>query len=196
MDNNTKRLLPANYHGKKYGLTFRLVNVEDAEFIAQVRNSPHVGAFLHKTSANVDVQKEWIRQYKKREEDGLDYYFIYFKKEKPIGLNRLYSFHDTTYTGGSWVMMPDTPVEAILATSLIQREIAFEELGMLLEDSYDGVHIDNKKVLKYNKMFGCKEGKHVFNDLGEFIRLTLTKEDFLANKQRLIKMLNLDNNNE
>lgn len=183
------KILPVDYHGEKYGLSFRLVREEDSEFIVKVRNSPQVGSFLHKTTKNVKEQREWIKRYKMREKEGHEYYLIFFKDGVPVGLNRFYNIHDTTFTGGSWAMMPNLPFEVVLSVPLIMREIAFEEMGMMLEDCYDGVHIDNKKVIKFNKMFGCKEGKHTFNELGEFIGLTLTKEDFKANKPKLLKYI-------
>lgn len=187
-------ILPKDYHGEKYGLSFRFVNVDDAEFIYRLRSDATLSKYIHDIHGGVEEQVEWIKKYKIREAAGEEYYFIFFKEGTPIGLNRLYSFHDTTFTGGSWVMAPNSPMEAVLATSLIQREIAFEELGMTLEDDYDATHVDNKKVIKFNKMFGCKIYKHFMDVKGEYVAMSLTKEDFEANKPRLVKMLNLDSN--
>lgn len=187
-------ILPKDFHGEKYGLSFRFVNEGDAEFIFRLRSDATLSKYIHDIHGGVEQQVEWIRNYKQREAEGKEYYFIFFKDGKPIGLNRLYSFHDTTFTGGSWVMAPNSPMEAVLATSLIQREIAFEELGMTIEDDYDATHVDNKKVIKFNKMFGCKIYKHFMDVKGEYVAMSLTKEDFEANKPRLIKMLNLDSN--
>ena len=43
-------------------------------------------------------------------------------------------------------------------------------------------------------MFGCKIYKHFMDVKGEYVAMSLTKEDFEANKPKLIAMLNLDNN--
>lgn len=189
-----KIVLPADYCGKKYGLTYRFVNEGDAEFIYKLRSDPQLSKYIHDVHGGVEGQVEWIRKYKEREAVGQEYYLIYFKDGKPVGLNRLYSFHDTTYTGGSWVMVPNSPMEVVLAVPLITREIAFEELGMTFEDNYDATHVDNKKVIKFNKMFGCKIYKHFMDVKGEYVAMSLTKEDFEANKPKLIAMLNIDNN--
>lgn len=186
--------LPSNYHGKRYGLTYRLVNEGDAVFIYRLRSDETLSKYIHDIHGGVQDQVEWIRKYKEREVKGKEYYFIFHKDGSPVGLNRLYSFHDTTYTGGSWVMVPNSPMEVVLAVPLIIREIAFEELGMTFEDNYDATHVDNKKVIKFNKMFGCKVYKHFMDVKGEYVAMSLTKEDFEANKPRLVKMLNLDNN--
>ncbi len=186
--------LPPDYHGEKYGLTYRFVNEGDAEFIYKLRTDPVLSRYIHDVHGGVEGQVQWIRNYKKREAEGQEYYFIFYKDREPVGLNRLYSFHDTTYTGGSWVMVPNSPMEVVLAVPLIMREITFEELGMTFEDNYDATHIENKKVIKFNKMFGCKIYKHFMDVKGEYVAMSLTKEDFEANKPRLVKMLNLDNN--
>ena len=189
-----EKILPSDYSGEKYGLTYRFVNEGDAEFIYKLRTDPILSKYIHDVQGGIEGQIQWIRNYKKREAEGEEYYLIFFKDNKPVGLNRLYSFHDTTYTGGSWVMVPNSPMEVVLAVPLIIREIAFEELGMTFEDNYDATHVDNKKVIKFNKMFGCKVYKHFMDVKGEYVAMSLTKEDFEANKPRLVSMLNLDSN--
>lgn len=187
-------VLPSNYNGERYGLSFRFVNEGDAEFIFKLRSDPILSKYIHDIYGGVAEQINWIRKYKEREALGQEYYFIFYKDSMPVGLNRLYSFHETTYTGGSWVMVPNSPMEVVLAVPLIVREIAFEELGMTFEDNYDATHVDNKKVIKFNKMFGCKIYKYFMDVKGEYVAMSLTKEDFEANKPKLIAMLNLDNN--
>lgn len=184
------RLLPPDYKGEKYGLSFRLVNESDASFIYRLRTDPILSKYIHDVYGGVEGQVQWIRNYKEREESGSDYYFIFYKEEIPVGLFRLYSIHGTTFTSGSWVMVPNSPMEVVLAVPLIMREIAFDELGMTFEDNYDAVHVDNKKVIKFNKMFGCKIYKHFIDVKGEYVAMSLTKEDFEANKPKLISMLN------
>lgn len=184
------RLLPVNYSGEKYGLTYRLVNEADANFIYKLRTDPVLSRYIHDVQGGVDGQVKWIRNYKKREEDGTDYYFLFFLKDQPIGLFRLYSIHDKTFTSGSWVMVPGTPSEYVLAVPMIIRELAFETLGFEFEDNYDATHIDNKKVIKFNKWFGCKIYKHFMDVKGEYVAMSLTKEDFEANKPKLLKMIN------
>lgn len=188
------RLLPPDFHGEKYGLTFRLVQESDAEFIYRLRTNPDLSKYIHDVEGGVEGQVKWIRNYKIREEEGTDYYFIFFKNNEPVGLNRIYSIHDKTYTGGSWVMAPNSPMEVVVAVPLIKREIAFEIMGMEYEDDYDGVHIENKKVIKFNKMFGCKIYKHIQDVKGEYACLSLTKEDFEANKPKIIRIINLEHN--
>jgi hypothetical protein len=69
------------------------------------------------------------------------------------------------------------------------RELAFEQMGMELEDGWDGVHVDNLKVIKFNKMIGLKETGRLMDVKGEYISMQMTKEDFEKNKIKLLKYI-------
>lgn len=181
--------LNSDFQLEKYGLLARLVNENDADFIIRLRTDSKLSRFIHSTDNDVEKQKEWIRNYKVREANGEDYYFIFFKDNKPVGLNRIYSIHGTTFTTGSWVFDPDAPSECSILGSIIVREIAFGDLGFELEDGYDGCHVDNKQVLKFNKMIGLKETGRIQDVKGEYITMTLTKDDFYRCKSKMLKLL-------
>ena len=70
-------ILPSNFEISKYGLHARFVIESDAEFILSLRTNPMLSRFLHSTDNDVEKQKIWIRNYKERERNGTDYYFIY-----------------------------------------------------------------------------------------------------------------------
>lgn len=184
-----KTKLPQNFKGDKYGLNFRFVNESDAEFIYKLRSDKTLSKYIHDIEGGVDNQRRWISEYKKREIKGDEYYFIFFEGEIPVGVFRLYSIKDTTYTGGSWVMKPNSSLEAIVAVAVISREIAFNTLGMEFEDDYDACHVDNKKVIKFNLKMGMIIYKHFQDVKGEYVAMSLTKEDFEANKPKLLKLI-------
>lgn len=182
-------ILPADFKIEKYGLYARFVEEKDADFILKLRTNPVLSRFLHATDSDVEKQKAWIRGYKERERRGEDYYFIFFKDNNPVGLNRIYSIHDKTFTTGSWLFDPNAPFECSIAASIIVRELAFEEMGFELEDGYDGVHVNNKQVYKFNKLIGLKETRRYKDENGEFICMQLTKNDFEKNKIKLLKLI-------
>lgn len=181
--------LPSYFELDRYGLHCRLVSEEDAEFIVRLRTNARIGQFLHSTSPDVEKQREWIRNYKLREESGSDYYFIFSSGEQLIGVMRLYNIHDTVFTAGSWVCSPDAKLEDIIATTIITREIAFDMLNLEYEDNTDGVHINNKQVLKFNKMSGLKETGRYIKEEGEFASLELYKSDFERQKKKLLRLI-------
>lgn len=146
--------LPSDFELDKYGLHVRLVTEEDAAFILSLRNNPKLSRFIHETDNDVEKQKEWIRKYKIREMEGLDYYFIYFLDSVPIGVNRIYDIQESWATGGNWLCIPGLEPQQSIATSIINRDVIFEVLG-LLEDRFD-VRKGNKHVIKMHKMFGAE----------------------------------------
>lgn len=189
---NTNKKLPSDFTLDKYGLHVRLVNEDDAEFIVKLRTDEKLGKYIHSTSPDIEQQKEWIREYKKREADGLDYYFIFYKDGEPFAVNRLYHMDvPGHFTSGSWICLPGHPTEEVVATSLIPRIIAFEMLDKEIEYGVEGCHEDNKKVVKYNLMIGMHIKGKIKDVKGIYVTFDMPKEDFYAKLPKLEKMLNL-----
>lgn len=179
--------LPENFQLLRYGLSVRLVNEEDAEFILSLRNNPKLSKFINPTSGDVNQQREWIRLYKDREAKGLDYYFIYYLDEMPIGLNRIYDIDEDNNcaTGGSWICTPGLPDHIPVLTLIIMREILFDELNLSI-DKFD-VRKKNSQVLRIHKLFGALV---VSEDEIDYF-LTLTKDDFNSKKKFILDLLNI-----
>ncbi|MDR2475721.1 MAG: GNAT family N-acetyltransferase [Bacteroidales bacterium] len=175
-----------------YGLHFRFVNEDDAQFILKLRTNPHLSRYIHSTLNDLKTQKEWIRRYKEREEKGEEYYFIFFKDKTPVGLNRIYNIQNKVFTTGSWIFDKSAPLECAVISALIVRIVAFEWLGMELENGFDGCHENNKTVLKFNRMLGLQESGKIIDYKGTYITMTLTKADFEKNKEKFIRLLNLE----
>ncbi len=177
--------LPENFEMDKYGIHVRLVNEGDAEFILQLRTDEKLGRFIHSTDNDLQKQIEWIREYKKREQEGLEYYFIYSYKEECFGLNRIYNRTKDNATTGSWICKPGMNINEVIASFLIERDIYFEILG------YPYVVFDvrkqNHKVLRMHQRFPIELIKE--NEQNYFFKLTLS--GYLKGRQRLIKLLNI-----
>ena len=177
---------------EKYGVQLRLVNEEDAAFIVNLRTDPQLGRYIHSTSSDVELQKAWIRTYKEREAAGLEYYFIFYKDGKPFGVNRLYHMEEVNrFTSGSWICLPYTDTNLVVASSLIPRIIAFEMLGREMEFGVEGCHEDNKKVIKFNLMVGMKIKGTRVEEKGKYYTFNLVKDDFYKSMYKLEKLLNL-----
>ena len=69
--------LPSDFTLESYDIHTRLVNEDDAEFIIDLRTDKDLSRYIHDTSPDLDNQIQWIREYKKREAEGKEYYFIY-----------------------------------------------------------------------------------------------------------------------
>ena len=133
-------LLPSDFMLDKYGLHVRFVNSSDAEFILSLRTDPVKSRYIGMTDESVNTQIKWIKDYKEREKQGIDYYFFYEYEGKPAGVNRIYNIKENHFVHGSWVFSDKLPPFCSLAAALIAREIAYDTLGLEEEIDTSGIH--------------------------------------------------------
>lgn len=176
--------LPNNFEFHKYGLDVRLVCEADTDFIVGLRTDPIKSRFIHKTEDDVKKHLEWFKEYKKRELDGRDYYFIYFKEGKPIGVNRIYNVFEYYGTPGSWICCSGLDMETVMATSFCLKEIVFNIIGLdlLILDVRKG----NKKVQRMHKLFGAQQIGE--SDIDYYY--AVNKKDYFENLDRFLNSLN------
>lgn len=120
-------ILPAN----GYGYHFRLVELEDAEFIHSLRNNEKLARFINPTSTEIEDQIKWLKEYKIRESKGEDFYVMCLKEDKKtkMGLTRIYNVVEDVFEFGSWLFSPDAGPDAAVLGELFTKGIAFEHLG-------------------------------------------------------------------
>ena len=143
--------LPQDFEIEQYGIRARLVCEEDAEFIVKLRTDEKRSRFLGHTDNDVSKQIDWIKEYKNRESEAIEYYLIFFKGEEPIVLSRLYNIDwvHLSYTGGSWVSAPGTDFDLVMLCVILQSEIAQGILGLLI--SLYEVRKGNTQVLNFHR---------------------------------------------
>lgn len=175
--------LNSDFELDRYGLHARLVIEDDAEFIVNIRHQTRVKDFLHQTSSDIEMQKRWIREYKKREANGEEYYFIFFKNNIPVGVGRTMSFNEIYCNSGSWVCSPSADLESVIATNLITNDVVFEILKKkvcLFE-----VAKSNKSVWRFHENKGAK--RYYESDTHYFY--TLTYEDYSPKRDIILNLL-------
>lgn len=170
---------------EKYGLKVRLATEIDTDFIMSLRTDSELSKFIHKTDSDVQKHLEWFRKYKQRESEARDYYFIYFKDEKPVGLNRIYNIYEYYGTIGSWLCAPTNEVEVSMATHLFLHDIIFEVVGLDL--TLFDVRKGNKHVWKLHEMTGAQRVGE--SDIDYYY--VTTKADYLNRREFLLETLNL-----
>ncbi len=138
------------------GIKFRFVEISDAEFIYNLRINTKLNRYISKVSGAVDDQKEWIKEYKKREYDGKEYYFVIADdNQESIGVVRIYNIKEDSLEWGSWILDPEksNPISALKSILLLYRFI-FEDL------KFNTVNLDvrkeNKEVVFFHKSYGSK----------------------------------------
>lgn len=182
-------VLPSDFHGNKYGLTYRFVNENDSQFIVNLRTDPVKSRYIGNTDDSVENQKEWISKYKEREVKGTDYYFIFYYGSTPAGVTRIYNIENNHFIHGSWVFANNIPPFCSLAAAVIAREIAFETLGLDVEMDTSGIHEDNTGVLQVSKMMGVEFYGERITDKGKFLLGKLPKSVFNKNKNNILKLI-------
>jgi hypothetical protein len=136
----------------KYGLKFRTVEIEDAQFILQLRNDEWRNKYLNPTSSSITEQEEWLKKYKERERNSNEYYFISEDLNgNKLGLNRIYNMCGEVFEIGSWLYSKETIPYAAILGDLAIRDYGFEILNYCF-CRFD-VRKGNLSVLKYHNGF-------------------------------------------
>ncbi|GHT39675.1 hypothetical protein AGMMS49965_06350 [Bacteroidia bacterium] len=146
------QLLDENFKLERYGLYVRFVEESDAEFILKLRTNPDLNRYIHQTPPDVEVQRQWIHNYKERQRAGKDFYFIFEEPQSVrLGVCRIYDITEENFTIGSWIFSPQAPIGSAILADIITREIAFE-LFPDKEHLFD-VKRANTNVNRYHETF-------------------------------------------
>lgn len=161
----------------------RLVEEADASFIVALRTDSLLSKHLHATSTDIELQKEWIKAYKKREEDKKEYYFISetYNNER-LGLNRLYNFANDTFELGSWIFKKGIDESIPILADIKVRDFAYDELGFA-KCRFE-VRKENKVVVRYHQLY---KPTLVEEDEANFY-FELTNDTYKSNKDKILKI--------
>lgn len=168
----------------KYNIKLRLVEETDADFIIDIRTDSSKSRFISATNSDVEKQKLWIREYKKREKAEEEFYFICIDDhEIKFATYRLYNKNENSIEIGSFVSKPlyDNPIN-VIKVDVILKAYVFEELNF--EKLKFEVRKENKSVVNYHKKFHPTLVDE--DELNYYF--VLEKKDFLANKIKFEKL--------
>lgn len=133
----------------------RLVEPTDALFIFNLRSDQNKNTHLSTSAPTVEEQEAWLIQYKNREQQGLEYYYIISNsRNEKLGVVRLYDFKDNSFCWGSWIISSNAPNYAAIESALTIYYIAFHYLGF--SKSHFDVRRKNTKVIKFHQRLGAK----------------------------------------
>jgi RimJ/RimL family protein N-acetyltransferase len=136
-------------------INLRTVEIEDAEFIYVLRTNPEKSKYLSKISENINDQIEWIKNYKQRENENKEFYFVIESKEKEkLGLVRVYDIKNNSFSWGSWIIKEDAPKSTAIESALQIYEFGFYNLKF--QKSHFDVRKGNDKVIAFHQRFGAK----------------------------------------
>lgn len=164
----------------------RLVSEEDASFICDLRNQEKLNAYISKSTDDVTIQKQWIKNYKDRESDKIEFYFIICRNhdDLPIGTVRLYDFKENkSFCWGSWLLNENKTPSSALESMLLVYEFAFSALN------FNKSHFDVMKGNEKVHSFHLKTGAQPVSEDALNVYYTFSKEQHEKNKKRYAKFL-------
>lgn len=134
----------------------RLIQPEDAVYVHGLRINPDYNLHLSEVRGTADDQRHWIENYKTREAEGREFYYVIERKDgTPCGVVRLYEIKQDSFTWGSWILDHNKPAKAALESAYLVYSAAFDRLGLTLA-AFD-VRRENAHTIAFHRRFGATE---------------------------------------
>lgn len=168
---------------EKYNITLQYVEEEDAELIIQLRTDNKRSRFISPTKNNIESQKDWLRNYKLREGNKSELYFIGVDENgEKFATYRIYNIEDDICEIGSWVSKPNygNPNNSI-KMDIIMKEYVFENLGF--DQLRFEVNKKNTSVVRYHKLFGPE----IVSETDDSYYFILKKDRFVKQRNQVFK---------
>ena len=130
----------------------REVAVDDADFIVELRTNPVISKHISATSADVEMQKNYISEYAS---SPTDFYFVICDWDwRRLGTVRIYDVRGDSFCWGSWILSRNLPIaSAALESALLIYDFGFFALHYL--KSHFDVRKANERVVEFHKRFGA-----------------------------------------
>lgn len=172
----------------KYGIRFRPIIKEDAQFICDLRHNEKNSRYIGASSSEAREQEKWIEAYLKRDDD---YYFCIEKENgEKIGTIAIYDKINNRAEWGRWILKDKNLYSP--TTVLLIYEIAFDLIN--LESLYCRTVIANEKVVSFHDNLGLtrigieENGVKINKVHYDLIVHEITKAKFLEIKSKLVKL--------
>lgn len=165
-------------------IDMRTIETKDADFIFEMRQNEKKTKYLSKIEGTIENQKQWILNYKIREQASKEFYFIIESKGRvPLGLIRIYDLKEKSFCWGSWLIKENAPQATAIESALLIYEFGFYTLGFL--QSHFDVRKENFKVIAFHQRFGAT----IINENELDFFFSYDKENYEKIKKKYIKYL-------
>ena len=136
-----------------------LINIADAKFIYNLRTNKNLSQYLNPTSSKLTDQIKWMKNYFKRNNKNLEYYFKFQVKKNNkfynIGVARVIKLSKNNFSFGSWIMKPGSKSWQAIECALSIYEFAF--IKKKFKKNLMWMDLKNKKVITFHKLMGAVE---------------------------------------
>lgn len=132
------------------------VEISDAEFIYSLRIDSRLNKHISSINGTIIDQARWIEDYKKREKNNEEFYFIIKRtdNDKKIGTIRLYDItKDNGFCWGSWILNEDKMKSSAIESAYLIYKFGFYHKKYKF--SYFQVDKKNKEVIAFHKKTGA-----------------------------------------
>ena len=165
-------------------LILRLIEPEDAAYVHSLRSNPAYNTHLSTVTGTVDDQRAWIEDYKSREAQGQEFYYVIERKDGTrCGLVRLYDIEAESFTWGSWILDENKTRMAALESAVLSFGIGFAALGVQLANV--DVRVANEHAAAFYRRLGMVETHRTNQD----IFFNYTREQFNTDRAHYLKKL-------
>lgn len=167
--------------------SIRLVTAEDAEFIVNVRNKPGINGLINPTSLSIEDQKKWINEYKIRERNQFEFYYLISENNEKKGLYRLYKINSISFTIGSWIFSQCQDKYLPFYCDLLMGDIGFELLNkkIMLFD----IRKKNHKVINYHAL----KNPLLYSEDEENLYYLIKVNDWEVSKHKVLNFFGISN---
>lgn len=142
------------YAIKGKNINLRTVEIEDARFILDMRMNKSKTQYLSKVENSLSKQEDWLRNYKKKEKLGQEYYFVIEGEgSESLGLLRVYDLQPESFCWGSWLIKDGAPKSTAIESALLIYEFGFGWLGYY--QCHFDVRKENSRVIAFHLRFGA-----------------------------------------
>jgi RimJ/RimL family protein N-acetyltransferase len=137
-------------------LVLRLIRPDDAQYVHGLRSDPAYNRHLSEIRGTAEDQRRWIEDYKAREAEGLEFYYVIERRDGVrCGLVRLYDIREDSFTWGSWILDANKPPKAALESALLLYDLGFDRLGQ--QKAVFDVRQENGHTLAFHRRFGATQ---------------------------------------
>lgn len=148
--------LPERGRVEGLNLVLRLIRPDDAQYVHGLRSDPAYNRHLSEIRGTVEDQRRWIEDYKAREAEGREFYYVIERKDGVrCGLVRLYDIREDSFTWGSWILDANKPPKAALESAVLSFQVGFEMLAR--SRALVDVRVQNDRAIALYRRLGMTE---------------------------------------
>ena len=151
-------------HVEGPNLALRLIQLEDAAYVHGLRMNPAYNQYLSEVRGTAEDQRNWIENYKIREAEGREFYYVIEHKDgQPCGVVRLYNLEAESFTWGSWILDANKPPKAALESAVLSFGTGFKAFDR--QRANIDVRINNEHAQAFYRRLGMIETHKTETDI-------------------------------